>query len=316
MRGEGCKRPRFAIWLGGVIQLCALGFSFGPDHFPLVTVRAFLIPLAAFLLLLALWLLKKRFSWIGFGSILAALLLLVQPARVFLHEKDGGELVALWGIAQMNVHEANTDVAEVVATARASEADLLSLQEVDARWMEQLVIGLSDLYPWYIHGEGERNYGIALFSKMPLSHAEVIDLEGLPAMRAEVVHHGVRVLVLAAHLRAPESAAKLSQRNAQWIALSRMVRNSENPVCLVGDLNTVPWDDAFQHYLASSAMHGGPSSMIPTWPVISGIAVIPLDHILTSSELYMDGIRAFKIPGSDHLGIWTRMQIGSKNVHP
>ena len=297
------------------IPLCALGLAFGPDQFPLVTVRAFLIPLAALLLVLASWMLTNRYLWAGFGTILAALLVLLPPARVLMHGKEEGNGVALWSIAQMNIQQTSTSVAEVVATARASNADLISLQEVDEHWKGELVAGLSDLYPWHFHGTGERNYGIALFSKKPLEQAVVFDLYGLPAIRAQVWHEDFRIQIFAVHLRAPESAIKLAQRNTQWRSLAKLIRNAEEPVCLIGDLNTVPWDDAFEQFIAGTAMRRCPRPLTPTWPAMAGIAVIPLDHILTSPELCIDGMQAFNIPGSDHRGLWARIGFQEGNVH-
>lgn len=308
MQGEWRKCPDTTTWLTLVLTTSALGLAFGPDQFPLVTVRAFLIPLAVLLLLLALWIFKNRHGWMGGATTVAALLILLPPARILQNGKEEGSAVALWSIAQMNIQETNTAVAEVVATARSSDADLLSLQEVDERWMDELVAGLSDQYPWHIHGTGERNYGIALFSKIPLDQAEVFDLEGLPAIRAKVSQQGRSVQVLAVHLRAPESAAKLAQRNAQWRSLAKMVGKEEGPICIIGDLNTVPWDDAFEQFLTITSMPIGPKPMMPTWPAVAGIAVIPLDHILVSPELRVDGMRAFSISGSDHRGLWGRVE--------
>ncbi|MEO7080446.1 MAG: endonuclease/exonuclease/phosphatase family protein, partial [Flavobacteriales bacterium] len=255
------------------------------------------------------WMLNNRYRWMGGSTILAALLVLLPPARMLQSGKEGRSSVALWSIAQMNINETSTAVVEVLATARSSDADLLSLQEVDEHWMDALVAGLSDLYPWHIHRSGERNYGIALFSKNPLEQAEVFDLEGLPAIRAQVSQQGRRVQILAVHLRAPESAAKLAQRNAQWNSLAKTAGEEKEPVCLIGDLNTVPWDNAFEQFLTSTSMSIGPDPLIPTWPVLAGTAVIPLDHILISSELRVDGMKVFNIPGSDHRGLWARVEL-------
>ena len=168
MRGEWREFSDRSGWLAILIPICALGLAFGPDQFPLVTIRAFLIPMAALLVGLATWMLKKHYLYMGISTIFAACLVLVPPARVFLQAKDKVRSTSLWTIAQMNVHEPNTSFAQVVATARATGADLLSMQEIDTTWRKRLDAGLSDLYPWHIHGAGERNYGIALYSNMPL----------------------------------------------------------------------------------------------------------------------------------------------------
>lgn len=286
-----------------ILPLCALLLVVAPDKFPLVNARAFLVPGAVVLVLVGAWLLRKGRSRAGMGALLAALITGMPVVHAGLGKRSGADGSAVLSIAQMNVHEASTSHAQVVGVARSSGADLLSMQEVDEYWWDVLLAGLSEEYPWYIHGAGEKNHGIALFSKVPLDHVEVFDLEGTPAIRAAVRHSGGSMQVITAHLRAPESAAKLEQRNGQWIALAGLVNTAAMPVCLIGDLNTVPWDDAYKQFRSATGMVPGSLATAPTWPVVAGISIVPLDHVLTTPELYPDHMRTFTIPGSDHRGI-------------
>lgn len=300
-------RHRFAAI---ILPLCALALVAAPDRFPWVNARAFLVPGAVVLVLIGAWLLRKGRWRAGMGALLAASITGLPVVHVGLEKRSGANGSTVLGIAQMNVHEANTSYAQVVNLARTSGADLLSIQEVDEHWWEALLAGLAEAYPWHMHGAGEKNYGIALFSKVPLDDVAVFDLEGTPAIRAAVRHSGVRMRVIAAHLRAPESAAKLEQRNGQWVALAGLVSSSAMPVCLIGDLNTVPWDDAFRQFRSATGMVPGSLAIAPTWPVMAGISMVPLDHVLTTPELYLDHMRTFTIPGSDHRGISAQIMAG------
>ena len=40
-----------------------------------------------------------------------------------------------------------------------------------------------------------------------------------------------------------------------------------------------------------------------TWPSFAGMALIPLDHILVTKELAVEGLAIFRISGSDHCGV-------------
>ncbi|MBK6891818.1 MAG: endonuclease/exonuclease/phosphatase family protein [Flavobacteriales bacterium] len=195
----------------------------------------------------------------------------------------------LFTLAQMNVHRTNSSFAGTMAAARARGADILSVQEVDARWEKALVEGLADLYPYHVVRTADDNYGIALFSRSPFEDHAVFDLNGLPAIRATVRLNELDILVLAVHLRSPESRADLKQRNMQWAALADLAINAPGPVLVVGDLNTVPWDNAAKHFNMVTSLAWGPHPLSPTWPSIAGLSLIPLDHMLTSPAFLHSG---------------------------
>lgn len=291
------------------LPACSLLIVLGPDSFPLITIRAFLLPGAVLLLMIGVLGAVARQTWIVDGAVLAAL---ICSMPVFLLTKKADQCVNGPGslcVTQMNVHQANDSFAGAVAAARADAADLLSVQEVDARWEAAFVEGLADLYPYTVSKTADDNYGIALFSRSPLENAAVFDLCGLPAIHATVRVNGLPVLVLAVHLRSPESPSDLKQRNLQWTALEHFVNKASGPILLVGDLNTLPWDDAAERFTARTSMAWGPQPFIPTWPSIATISLIPLDHVLTSPGLCIQRIRAFPIPGSDHRGLSASMAI-------
>lgn len=273
------------------------------DGFPWVMPRSFLVPGAMLLFAASVWWAFKRRGWVAFGAVLAAAIALVPPARACRSARAEGRGEVFMALAQMNVHQANTEFEGVVAAAHGSDADLLSLQEVDDRWYRALLDGLAAEYPWHLYVPGERNYGIALFSRVPWEKAEVIDLGGLPAIRAVVDRGGRQLVVISAHLRAPESAADWRQRNRQWQLLATVVRGETLPLCLIGDLNTVPWDEVFKTFESSTGMRHGPHACSPTWPTDIGIPLIPLDHLLTSAWCATGETWTFTIPGSDHFGL-------------
>ncbi len=277
--------------------------ALGADNFPLITARAFLLPGAALLLFVGILLAVCRRTWVVDGAVLAAMIC-ITPAFLLTNKTNSTATgFVSFTLAQMNVHQANSSFAGTMAVARASGADLLSVQEVDARWETALVEGLTDLYPYHVAQAADDNYGIALFSRSPLEDAAVFDLSGLPAIRATVQVNKLDVQVFAVHLRSPESGSDLKQRNSQWAALADLVNNTFGAVMVVGDLNTVPWDDAAKRFNTVTSMAWGPRPLAPTWPSIAGLSLIPLDHILASPGLCIHDPRTFLIPGSDHRGL-------------
>jgi endonuclease/exonuclease/phosphatase (EEP) superfamily protein YafD len=310
--GRGHRIPIPRTWesrLALALLLATLVAACVNDGFPWVMPRAFLATGAVLLLLLGAWLAWRGSVRLAAAAVLSAAVAVAPPLRSGRTSSKTPNGVDGMTLGQLNVHEANDRFPEVVAAALASHADVLSVQEVDGRWWKALETGLGQAYPWRIHGSGERNYGIALFSRLPLENAEVVDLDGLPAVRAVVQVNEARVVVWAVHLRSPESATDLAQRNRQWHSLATLVQAEHGPLCLVGDLNTVPWDEGYEGFKQRTGMEGGGQDLIPTWPALAGSALIPLDHILASGGCSVEQGRTFGIPGSDHLGLLARIAL-------
>lgn len=295
------------------LPLCSLGVVLG-EGFPMVMPKSFLLPGAAILLLIGVALTWKKRYRAATGALLGAVIAALPVLSVKHHSAPEPVRAAGLLIAQLNVHESNHQYEAVITSALSSGADVLSIQEVGDEWHNRLSKELANDYPWSVFGPGERNYGLALFSKFPLGHAEVLDLNGLPAIHAEVSKNGSSLVVVSAHLRSPESSLDFKQRNRQWEMLAKVIRACKKPCCLIGDLNTVPWDEAFMKFETATRMQHGPRFLLPTWPAFQGLALIPLDHVLTSRNCMLSGKRTMGIPGSDHLGFkvqvdWVRPSV-------
>lgn len=304
MRKHGTlDHDKRCTWLALALPACGLLVALGPDSFPLLTIRAFLLLGSMLLLMTGVLVALRWHTWSVDGAVLAAMICSVPVFLVPQGATHTGKAPGTLSMTQMNVHQANNSFAATVAAARANAGDLLSVQEVDARWKAALVEGLSDLYPYHIAQTADDNYGLALLSRFPFEDATVFDLKGLPAISAKVQVNEVDIQVLAVHLRSPESRSDLKQRNEQWAALADLVNNTSGDIILIGDLNTVPWDHAAQSFNAHTSMSWGPHPLAPTWPSLLGIPLIPLDHVLTSPGLCIQTVHTFLIPGSDHRGI-------------
>lgn len=311
MRERGVHaRHRRHFRLAVALLVCGLVITLGPDTFPLITVRAFLFPGAVLLLMAGILLAVRRAPWMVDGTVLTALIciapiILASPRRICMASGT-----ADLKIAQMNVHQANSSFADVVAVARTKGADLITFQEVDAQWEAALVDGLADLYPYHLIQTANDNYGIAVFSRSPLEDAVVFDLSGLPAISAMLRVGPLHVQVISVHLRSPEGFADLEQRNTQWTMVSGIVKKCSGAVIVVGDLNTVPWDDAAKRFTGNTSMAWGTRPLASTWPSVAGFSMIPLDHVLTSPGLCATETHTFLIPGSDHRGLSAAIEVG------
>ncbi|HRH39321.1 MAG TPA: endonuclease/exonuclease/phosphatase family protein, partial [Flavobacteriales bacterium] len=118
---------------------------------------------------------------------------------------------------------------------------------------------------------------------------------------------GRAVRLFAVHATSPGSFGHFRRRNEQLKALAEIVRNSGAPTFVIGDLNTVHWDGAYQRFCARSGMRPINSPFTITWPSVGPFALIPLDHALVSAEVDPSVLRSFNVSGSDHRGLYAEL---------
>lgn len=276
--------------------------AFAPDLFLLMALRAFMWQWAMVFLAIAVFAIPTRRYWSGGAALMVALLLSFPPQRTeqATPSGNGRELVR---VAQMNVFQPNDDHAEVIAAALATDADVISFQEVSPTWAAALQQGLGAQYPFHRIVPGNNCYGIALFSRVPFQRVEVLPLVRRSMLCAEVATPDGLVRLLSVHATSPGSYTHFRERNDQLDQLAALVNESPMPVVLFGDLNTVSWDHALVRLCERTGLREQQGRAKATWPSFGGVALIPLDHILVTEQLAVTGFRQFTISGSDHRGV-------------
>lgn len=283
------------------LVLVGMVLALAPDLFLFMIARAFLWQWALLFLLIACWNIPGRRWWSVGASVIAAILVF-HPTWITEAPTERSSTNVLV-VAQMNVLQTNDEHAAVVAAALSTGADLISFQEVDTVWARVLVEGLGRAYPYRVIRSASDLYGIAAFSKLPFEHAMVLDLLGHPMLDLTIVPSGGSLRCLFVHASSPGTLNSFRERNAQLDRSVNMVNASELPLLLVGDLNTVSWDQAFKRLCMHTDLAELAEGIHGTWPAMAGFGCIPLDHVLATPELAVSSVTPFSIPGSDHLGL-------------
>ncbi len=300
-------RNLFSRWIDGPVPagvILALGctLAFAPDPFLLMVARAFLWQWSLCALVVAIVAFSTRRWWSGVAAVMVATLLAFPPGRTVQPAIDPNG-AALIRVTQMNVFQPNDDHEEVIAAAIATDADVISFQEVSPSWATVLRQGLAATYPYQRLVPRSNCYGIALFSRVPFLRAEVLSLQRRSMLCAEVETSVGPVRLLSVHATSPGSYGHYQERNAQLKELAALVNKSPMPVVLFGDLNTVSWDRALVELCSLTGLREHADNTDATWPSFAGMALIPLDHILVTRQLAVDQLGLFNISGSDHRGV-------------
>ncbi|MEM9488825.1 MAG: endonuclease/exonuclease/phosphatase family protein, partial [Myxococcota bacterium] len=156
----------------------------------------------------------------------------------------------------------------------------------------------------------EDAFGIALLSRLPMSHGQVIYPAGgqLPAIEAVIEAHGQRVAVLAIHPPPPVTAELSAERDrviaaaADWSRAPASGAGAVDHAVVVGDMNATPWSWPMRRLVRDSELidslrgHGVQTS----WPSQLIPLSIPIDHVLHSPSLTAVERSVGPFMGSDH----------------
>jgi endonuclease/exonuclease/phosphatase (EEP) superfamily protein YafD len=204
----------------------------------------------------------------------------------------------------------NENLGPLVKFLRATDADVVILQEVDVASIEGLAKQLTAL-PHHTVTPFVR-HGVAVFSRWPLQ-TEHLQLPGSVTRisRSSVRWRDATLTVFGAHLSWPLSKAKAAARAAELHALAERARRESAPVLLAGDFNLTPWSRYFERFVAQSGLkdcalgQGVPGS----WPAQAMPARIRIDHCFASDHWQVHRVVVGPSLGSDHLPIIADLEL-------
>lgn len=205
-----------------------------------------------------------------------------------------------------NVFTANPHSELVIEMVRREAPDVVVLQEVDDRWVNELR-ELESLLPHSKVISRSDNFGIGIWSRLPLLDVKEVESGSfaVPSIHAEVELSGQRIMILATHPVPPASEGGFSERNDQLVSLAILARRSSQPMIMVGDLNVTMWSPYFTRLIHESGLKDARKGfgVLATWPTFLPFMQIPLDHCLVSPSIQVKAFRKGKPVGSDHLPI-------------
>ncbi len=216
-------------------------------------------------------------------------------------------------ILHANVLSSNKHRAALLDLITREKPDLVMLQEINNQWLESLAPLESD-YPFTCIATREDNFGMAVYSRMPLLDAVVRQFGSarFPSMTFQIQLDDAVVDVIASHPMPPSSAAAQSSRDEQLMQVASFAERRVHPLIIVGDLNTTMWTASYHNLCETLGLTNAREGfgILPSWPThLPAIMRIPIDHCLISDELLVRDCRLGPKIGSDHLPLIVDIQI-------
>ena len=189
------------------------------------------------------------------------------------------------------------------------DPDVLLMEEFTQGWYEN-TSELHTQYPFRKSVPRPDNFGIALFSKYPLSNLEVnyFIKGGVPSITCDIDVDNKYIHFVGTHPLPPIGDKFAHERNLQLKLIAEHCNNqSILPVVVIGDLNMSHW--SYYYKLLENRTNLRNSSygfgIQRTWPnsiILSPIST-PIDHCLVSETINVNNRFVGKDVGSDHYPI-------------
>ncbi len=292
-----------ALLVAAPVTLCSIAGLFGSLGWLLDLTSHFRIQYTALLLACTIALATIR-SWRLLGAAAFALLLnVVVIAPLYFGGSATREPATPgWSFVLFNVRTGNPEKERVVEYLRSAQSDVIAVLEVDRIWMKAL--NALEGYKVVVAKPRPDNFGMALLSRRPALHAQVLyfGYAGVPTIDAVFEHKSEAVRVILTHPVPPGSARGTFLRNSQLDELAVHVAAVSEPVILLGDLNATPWSSAFRQLVESTKLVSSQRGfgIQPTYPAGFPHLLIPIDHCLHSSSWVTRTRSVGPDLGSDH----------------
>ncbi|MBS9405549.1 endonuclease/exonuclease/phosphatase family protein [Halomonas sp. TRM85114] len=233
-------------------------------------------------------------------------------------------------VMSANVDYTNDRYAELLATVRREDPDVLLLIEVNRAWAE----GVASLDQHYAHRVGEvrgEGLGILLWSRIPLLEQEVkhlisdrrpsifvtLDVPGVGPVRYIGTHPvppGLRDRI--SHNDETSERRDSRVRDAELMLVARHVENdSDNRWIVTGDFNDVAWSDTTRLFADLTDLKDPRRGrrLLSTYHAERPLWRYPIDHLFVSDGFHLIDLDRVRVPGSDHFAVTATLAVAMKD---
>jgi endonuclease/exonuclease/phosphatase (EEP) superfamily protein YafD len=212
-----------------------------------------------------------------------------------------------------NLLRGQADAETVVGLVRATDADVLFLQELTEDAVTRLkAAGLGNLLPQELIELRDGSRGSGLYARFPLREgAPLAPIHAAQPTALLELPGGETVELVCVHPHPPVPV--WSRGVPQWRReLGVLPPAGEIPRVLAGDFNATVDHALFRQLLsrgyADAALQAG-NGLAPTWGLAGRPALITIDHILVDRRCAVLASSVHAVPGSDHRAVYAEIQL-------
>lgn len=206
----------------------------------------------------------------------------------------------------LNLYQPNRQHDRVLELIEAVDPDLVVLVEVNERWWRALEPAWSR-YPYQQSALREDNYGLAIFSRLPMLAVEnqAFCALGVPTIVTQLEGSSHPLTIIGTHPPPPKGRHNTAFRDEQMESLGDFIASQDGEMMVCGDLNLTPWSPVLRRFLQKSGLRDSAQGfgLQASWPVNNPLLRIPIDHCLVSPGIRVNNRELAGAVGSDHFPV-------------
>lgn len=260
------------------------------------------IPFAAIVFRLGRW------RWLAYCLTIAIAWSFISLGSVYLPAAQPQAGPNKLKIMSFNVLWYNSLQDDVIEEMLKPAPDVIVVLEYTAPWHSRLR-RLNSKYPHQVLQPRWHGFGLAIFSKFPLTDTKVIqltkELTDNPTVVTHVNYGGQKIRLCGLHVLSPVNAFRMELRNRQYDEVAEALVDDEVPTVVVGDFNSVSWSPYVIDFMKKTGYRdsrlgfGYHSSWHAEYPLLR----VPIDHAFVSDDVCVHSRTLGGHAGSDHLPI-------------
>ena len=190
-----------------------------------------------------------------------------------------------------NVLATNDDIDAIAQTIRASDADVVVLQEISQRIAQRLPRALADDYAYSsLHPSPVSRLGLGVYSRFPLISDDYLAYQTQSSrLRLQINIKGLLVTIYNVHLANPLTNQTVDpQAHSEGITgLLDMLASEYNPLIVAGDFNMTDFSTDYGRMAERlvDSFHESGTGLGNTYPSWSPLPLARLDYVFHSSDM-------------------------------
>lgn len=219
-----------------------------------------------------------------------------------------------------NVYTPNRKADKLTDAVKQYNPDLLLTLESDLWWEKQLEV-LEVNYPHQVKVPLDNEYGMHLYSKLPLMNTKVLYIvkNDIPSIHSEIsLPSGKKIKIHCLHPEppSPTESDTSTPRDAELLIVGKNVKKETDPLLVFGDLNDVAWSRTTRLFQKISGLLDPRKGrgFFNTFHAKYFLLRWPLDHIFHSKAFMLNRIERLPSVGSDHFPIYINLQLVPMNA--
>lgn len=212
-------------------------------------------------------------------------------------------------VGLINVLTQNKNYDKVRKDLNKNSPDIIVIEELDDKWSRELFDIKKD-YPYTYEISREDNFGIAIYSRIPIVQLKRINAGELetPAISVMCDYKGEMFEIIAIHTTPPISQDYFKNTRQMLENLAAYINSTNNKTIVIGDINSSFFSYNYKNFVKKAGLKDSGSIFKPTWSAFHPLPMrISLDHIFVTNSFDIKSFKRGKNVGSDHFPVYAEL---------